>query len=532
MGLPRTRGDGPRIRRGAARHDRASPHTRGWTCCRWFPYPKPRGFPAHAGMDPPSRSHAGSKSSGEASPHTRGDRRGPRPDSPEAASPHTRGWTAVLLTGFPAHAGMDPCERPALARGLPRTRGDGPIGDGIVFAPPAASPRRGRRLPRTRGDGPPGRWTHDLHVLPLGFPAHAGMDPKPDPVASPHTRGWTLGLTRIVASSSGLPRTRGDGPCTEKAPRRFSRSASPHTRGWTPTPCCFGKPATSRGFPAHAGMDPGQGRRPMILEGFPAHAGMDRRPGFPARGDGRGDRARRLPRTRPRDGSAHATHDRLPRTRGDGPDPASVVQDPPRRSRGLPRTRGDGPRRRGGRRTSTDRLPRTRGDGPGQRPVFFRRRWASPHTRGWTQRRQSWSRGVEIGARAGLPRTRGDGPVSSMTIPLIVPASPHTRGCTVALLSRTSCHTGFPAHAGMDPRRTSTRSRTYRLPRTSIRRFGTSCGRSPTSRRSRSAAWSAPGSTPSSPSTTNPKSPADPRTHPGPGSRPRGGRFRPCRPRG
>ena len=192
-------------------------------------------------------------------------------------------------------------------------------------------------------------------------------------------------------------------------------------------------------------------------------------------------------------------------------------------------------------------LPRTRGDGPRPPPARLRQQPASPHTRGWTQRRQ-WTMEQRGGfpahagmdpagshgssSRTRLPRTRGDGPVSSMTIPLIVPASPHTRGCTVALLSRTSCHTGFPAHAGMDPRRTSTRSRTYRLPRTSIRRFGTSCGRSPTSRRSRSAAWSAPGSTPSSPSTTNPKSPADPRTHPGPGSRPRGGRFRPCRPRG
>ena len=113
-GLPRTRGDGPRWGRRAP--------------------PMECGSPAHAGMDP---RRAGSRRATWRLPRTRGD--GPKRNAhawkPVEAPPHTRGWTragrrAVRLdSGSPAHAGMDPTRIPrnTIRRGLPRTRGDGPI---------------------------------------------------------------------------------------------------------------------------------------------------------------------------------------------------------------------------------------------------------------------------------------------------------------------------------------------------------------------------------------------------------------------
>ena len=176
-GLPRTRGDGPSARPGRPRQPRASPHTRGWTrTCSWMMLIARRGFPAHAGMDPPSSRGATPRSW---LPRTRGDGppRLPRPDPASA--------------GFPAHAGMDPHfsgpGRPAV--GLPRTRGDGPLGDDGVAVAAQASPH-------TRG------WTRfgrSIRRVPKGFPAHAGMDPRR--AAKP-------------SCSSGLPRTRGDGPAS------------------------------------------------------------------------------------------------------------------------------------------------------------------------------------------------------------------------------------------------------------------------------------------------------------------------------
>ena len=195
------------------------------------------GFPAHAGMDPArircSRGCAGV-------PRTRGD----GPVLPlggvdgQVGSPHTRGWTPLQRRerrrdhGFPAHAGMDRRSAdPDRARGrVPRTRGDGPVQrDGLTPLDEGS--------PHTRG------WT--LLALPphrpaVGFPAHAGMD-----------------LLIITAYDARLrvPRTRGDGPGPAPA---WSRAppGSPHTRGWTFTRP--GQHAGERGFPAHAGMD----RRP------------------------------------------------------------------------------------------------------------------------------------------------------------------------------------------------------------------------------------------------------------------------------
>ena len=91
----------------------ASPHTRGWTRVEGMGLSMEQGFPAHAGMDPGTRSQYAAD---QWLPRTRGD--GPARSRPvvtrSMASPHTRGWTQdrnrakVEGKGFPAHAGMDP----------------------------------------------------------------------------------------------------------------------------------------------------------------------------------------------------------------------------------------------------------------------------------------------------------------------------------------------------------------------------------------------------------------------------------------
>ena len=275
QGLPRTRGDGPSWRRCDDPWGLASPHTRGWTGLEAGNAGGDRGFPAHAGMDPILGMVAAvgiglprTRGDGPAAdviwasvvlafPHTRGwtpgrsDRLGTRPGFPAhagmdprgsaggisgaEASPHTRGWTPRRVRrrggarGFPAHAGMDRRRRRRAgpARGLPRTRGDGPLRVRGAAAAAAASPH-------TRG------WTR-LRRRPQagrhGFPAHAGMDPA-------HARG--------SGSAGGLPRTRGDGPSPQDVLGQVGR-ASPHTRGWT-VRFRRGRGAPD-GFPAHAGMD-------------------------------------------------------------------------------------------------------------------------------------------------------------------------------------------------------------------------------------------------------------------------------------
>ena len=270
----------------------------------------------------------------------------------------------------------------------------------------------------------------------LGFPAHAGMDP----------RAWTR-----CARSSRLPRTRGDGPVRlTGCPVRFQ--ASPHTRGWT--------------------LDARQHarRRP----GFPAHAGMD-----PARN---------------RPGPAPV---RLPRTRGDGPEsyptlPASEMASPHtrgwttpdrrhrRRTWGFPAHAGMDRGRRTCRAVPR-RLPRTRGDGPPATRPTSSTGPASPHTRGWTQHgllQPAQDGGfpahagmdleamitAEYGIR--LPRTRGDGPWSIAPRGGSAMASPHTRGWTRALDPFVVADDGFPAHAGMDRWQMKSFDEPARLPRT------------------------------------------------------------------
>ena len=192
--LPRARGDGPEKDKAVRAKSLASPRTRGWTPDAHLETLRQKGFPAHAGMDP---RHAVDLLLLPRLPRARGD--GPLsltvPVSSFRASPRTRGWTqypplnSAPPHGFPAHAGMDPDYkgRTCYMSELPRARGDGP---GRAYWLEGA----GMASPRTRG------WTRqgDGVALPhRGFPAHAGMDPRP--------RLWPL-------ERSGLPRARGDGP--------------------------------------------------------------------------------------------------------------------------------------------------------------------------------------------------------------------------------------------------------------------------------------------------------------------------------
>ena len=384
-------------------------------------------------MDPVAG--AGSRT-GTRLPRTRGD----GPDHPDAramrrrASPHTRGWTHILVLpqipepGFPAHAGMDPrmARGSVAAPGLPRTRGDGPWQGSAPVTHPQASPH-------TRGWTPGGRRCAREGA---GFPAHAGMDPS---------------LERSAATCWWLPRTRGDGPLARPV-RQLVDLASPHTRGWTLSP--LARLGVVRGFPAHAGMDPGT----------VARAGRSRR--LPrTRGDGPRGRAR--PAGAP-EASPHTrgwTLEAEGRASGRRGFPAHAGMDPA----GSRSGRGGG------------WLPRTRGDGPAAATSPPVREPASPHTRGWTLQFVGVvlptggfpaHAGMDpaftlIGGLAfGLPRTRGDGPATEDGIELITPASPHTRGWTRMATAGQDYQRGFPAHAGMDRDGWRRPRRITRLPRT------------------------------------------------------------------
>ena len=155
---------------------KASPHTRGWTLGRLGTLRYWDGFPAHAGMDPSRRRSA---SSWAWLPRTRGDGPIITPAATwvATASPHTRGWTRLGQQprcrhwGFPAHAGMDRGITGTGSRSiwLPRTRGDGPGSSTVAGTVSAASPH-------TRGWTAVRRQRRERL---RGFPAHAGMDPYP-----------------------------------------------------------------------------------------------------------------------------------------------------------------------------------------------------------------------------------------------------------------------------------------------------------------------------------------------------------------
>ncbi len=240
QGLPRTRGDGPPPALSVAMPHTAPPHPRGWTLLGSHAGRlrlRLRGSPAPAGMDP---TNSAGRSCAKGLPRTRGD--GPClrrvPGYKNVAPPHPRGWTpgesrwTGKAKGSPAPAGMDPVQSRVRqgAAGLPRTRGDGPhrikTARGWTAAPP-----------HPRG------WTHTHAVAQefiAGSPAPAGMDP--------------FGICARPASDR-LPRTRGDGPAIAQF-RDCSRPAPPHPRGWTHSTHTHADTDTHPGSPAPAGMDP------------------------------------------------------------------------------------------------------------------------------------------------------------------------------------------------------------------------------------------------------------------------------------
>ena len=253
-GLPRARGDGPQPPPAAPRLVQASPRSRGWTPECASSRSCARGFPALAGMDPGWRRLTGACSW---LPRARGD--GPGRADPTCgdatASPRSRGWTplrrwsAPIVPGFPALAGMDPRRHapPSVCQGLPRARGDGPSAAACTTVGVSASPR-------SRGWT---RWIVPITIGLVGFPALAGMD---------RARDAPRGGRR------GLPRARGDGP--RQGRRRLPPApASPRSRGWTRR--SDGGAGGLSGFPALAGMDPS----PRCLQG--CHRRLPR-----ARGDG------------------------------------------------------------------------------------------------------------------------------------------------------------------------------------------------------------------------------------------------------
>ena len=391
------------------------------------------GFPAHAGMDPCTQP---TLPVSVRFPRTRGD--GPfataRCHADRSVSPHTRGWTSAVAVppvdhgGFPAHAGMDHVDQtsPVMRSRFPRTRGDGPRPCLFHQSIMAVSPH-------TRG------WTLLRAARARearGFPAHAGMDPRR--ATRRRTARW-------------FPRTRGDGPAQVDV-RADRILVSPHTRGWTPLP-----PSVVRelhGFPAHAGMDRGCSPSRRAPDGFPR-----------TRGDGP---ARWL----------DFSHDGMvsPHTRGWT---ASTPLGADRRV-GFPAHAGMDPSPLE-MRPATPWFPRTRGDGPEGGRARSRPSPVSPHTRGWTriEARVHADRGG-FPAHAGMdpssrrspsfsrrfPRTRGDGPRPVLFHQSIMAVSPHTRGWTRTSAERLRCQRGFPAHAGMDRRVSSSANARARFPRT------------------------------------------------------------------
>ncbi len=191
---PRTRGDGPNARHPVDAWASCSPHPRGWSPARPRTRPKATLLPAPAGMVPAC---PGSWFPLSAAPRTRGD--GPsRSDAQDQAltcSPHPRGWSRLLaVLGqaqflLPAPAGMVPGRRtrPKPVPTAPRTRGDGPIGEGYAREIFGCSPH-------------PRGWSPDrtlrVKIIDL-LPAPAGMVPCAPCTTRPRP---------------AAPRTRGDGP--------------------------------------------------------------------------------------------------------------------------------------------------------------------------------------------------------------------------------------------------------------------------------------------------------------------------------
>ena len=207
--------------------------------------------------------------------------------------------------------------------------------------------------------------------------------------------------------------------------------------------------------------------------GFPAHAGMD-----PADSHGVSG-ARRFPRARgdgPLDDLLKFA-DLLvsPRTRGWTRDAAGEKPN----LNGFPAHAGMDPRTSSTPGASS-RFPRARGDGPWRTKAAKDARMVSPRTRGWTQYWPAFSnrsngfpahagmdprKNAHLVSCRGFPRARGDGPHDEADWVGGHGVSPRTRGWT-RRIALTRGHTaGFPAHAGMDPAWGSSIRRRDRFPR-------------------------------------------------------------------
>ncbi len=145
---PRARGDGPWSLRHQGGPSPCSPRTRGWTHGPPSPGRTIPLLPAHAGMDP---GEAGRGPCGSAAPGARGDGPSGvvLGLSTVGCSPRTRGWTQLGHSGrglqelLPAHAGMDPGSRTGgrTSTSAPRARGMDPattVPSAVVMAAPRA----------------------------------------------------------------------------------------------------------------------------------------------------------------------------------------------------------------------------------------------------------------------------------------------------------------------------------------------------------------------------------------------------------
>ena len=353
-------------------------------------------------------------------PRARGDGPLGNGDTGDGAEspPRPRGWTRPdqydhIWEGVsPAPAGMDPARAASFIRlgRLPRARGDGPYiaGDTDIAQ---------KSPPRPRG------WTLSMkppEPLSEVSPAPAGMDPTK---CSPcHTR-------------ARLPRARGDGPSWSGRYIPIIPSP-PRPRGWTHLPGerMMRIPVS----PAPAGMDPGVQAHPVLVDGLPR-----------ARGDGPSGIAFLSQEVssppRPR-GWTRPAVDREERLQVS---PAPAGMDPSRlwrfRSRqGLPRARGDGPSRPSAQRRPASSPPRPRGWTlkTDMRAAALR---VSPAPAGMDPRQGPWRYPL-----SGLPRARGDGPVGHWRAWRNTTSPPRPRGWTLHPRGAGEQGPVSPAPAGMD----------------------------------------------------------------------------------
>ena len=298
--FPRTRGDGPQAAAQQEIAEVFPPHARGWTFFRVFTDARGPVSPARAGMDPGATGSTGVKrrfprtrGDGPSSPGIRTS----RSRFPPHARGWTR--YAEILENLrqvsPARAGMDleRCHVSPRSHRFPRTRGDGPL---TVYA--AELPVEG--FPRTRGDGPlAGADTYLTGMFPphargwtLFVPSRSGRID-----VSPARAGMDPMAKRVVGKVVGFPRTRGDGPVRGTA-AQVLEAFPPHARGWTlffPT-----RHVVVSVSPARAGMDPGTCCRVGSSSGFPRTRGdgpggrmtLEDKPAFPPHARGWTDRGR------------------------------------------------------------------------------------------------------------------------------------------------------------------------------------------------------------------------------------------------